>query len=554
MGRRFSLAGAALAALVLAYPGGGRADISGRVVDVVDGTPLAGAVVAIRARPELGQALTGPDGHFHLPMSAPGLLEIGAALAHDPQAPRNYLSETQQVYDGMSQVLIELPRLPAASNPTYLPPATQQSCRTCHSAYYTQWAGSRHAGAAVNPWVLDLFSGTGTPGGAAGYVFKDLHDPGDTGFCATCHAPMQDLLVPGGMMLDEVGSPAGLEGVNCHACHQLAHVNDDIDALHHRGNGEYRFPLGTSDSSFYVWGTLPDVPTSPMQNSYSPLHGDSRLCASCHQYTNPATGAPGQNTYREWLASPYAQPGPGQRHCQDCHMPTQSGSAVIGSGGPSRPGSQRHAHTMIGATPPRLTQNILLRVQARQEGAQVVVDAEVENRCGHNFPTGISLRNALLVVDVRLDGVPLVQSGGGTVPWWADDDVPGVQPGDYAGWPGRGFAKVLAGRINGAGPQVAPVLFIDAEEVLEDSGIPSGGTDASSYRFTVPAGLAPGAQVEVDVRLLYRRAWRALAVTKGWTQTPGGMPVEIEVQRTQLPVALAPVSDAVFSDGFETAR
>lgn len=92
-----------------------------------------------------------------------------------------------------------------------------------------------------------------------------------------------------------------------------------------------------------------------MQNSYSPLHGDSKLCASCHQYKNPDSGAPGQDTYREWLASPYAQPGPGQRHCQHCHMPTQSGSAVIGSGGPSRPGSQRHAHTMIGATPARLT-------------------------------------------------------------------------------------------------------------------------------------------------------------------------------------------------------
>lgn len=182
----------------------------------------------------------------------------------------------------------------------------------------------------------------------------------------------------------------------------------------------------------------------------------------------------------------------------------------------------------------------------------MIVDAEVENRCGHNFPTGISLRNALLVVDVRLDGVPLVQSGGGTVPWWADDDVPGVQPGDYAGWPGRGFAKVLAGRINGAGPQVAPVLFIDAETVLENSGIPSGATDASSYRFTIPAGLSPAAQVEVDVRLLYRRAWRALAVTKGWTQTPGGMPVEIEVQRAQLPIALAPVADALFADGFES--
>jgi len=45
--------------------------------------------------------------------------------------------------------------------------------------------------------------------------------------------------------------------------------------------------------------------------------------------------------------------------------------------------------------------------------------------------------------------------------------------------------------------------------------------------------------VTMDVRLLYRRAWRALAVTKGWTQTPGGMPVEIQVQQRQQSQTLA---------------
>jgi len=40
-------------------------------------------------------------------------------------------------------------------------------------------------------------------------------------------------------------------------------------------------------------------------------------------------------------------------------------------------------------------------------------------------------------------------------------------------------------------------------------------------------------------------------VTKGWTQTPGGMPVEIQVQRDQRQQPLQPVADGLFSDGFE---
>lgn len=548
---------AVMAAVLLAAvlsAGMAMADISGRVVDVVDGSPIEGARVGIRARPELGEVWTDNTGNYHLPMSASGLLEIGAALPFDPDAPHNYLTTAQQVFDGMSNVLIELSRVPETDNPWYSPAVPVQSCRTCHGSYYTHWQASRHAGAAVNPWVLDLFSGTGTPGGGAGYVFRDSHDPGDTGFCATCHAPLEDIFNPGQVMLDEVSTPAGLDGVTCLACHQLVHVNDDVDALHHLGNSEYRFPLGTTDTSMYVWGTLPDVQQVPMQAVYSPLHRESKFCASCHQYTNPETGAPGQNTYREWLASPYAQPGEGYRSCQNCHMPSQTTPAVVGGGGPVRPGSQRHAHTFIGATPERLQENIELRLQVQQDNGQLVVVAEIENRCGHNFPTGIDLRNALLVIDATLDNQPLPLGSGGVLPFWASDEVPGVQPGDYAGRPGKGFAKVLRGRINGQGEPVMPVLFIDAEEVWQNTAIPSGSTDTSEYRFTLPLNEVGGDSVQVTARLLYRRAWRALAVTKDWTQTPGGMPVEIEVATLTRSLTLAPVDDRIFAHGFEVPQ
>lgn len=505
-------------------------DISGLVLDDLSGDPIAGARVGVRARPDIAPVSSSGDGSFLLPMSEPGILEIAAAVAFDPDAAINYLSNAQQAFDGMSGIELRLLRLPEDDDPAYQPPTASNACLACHFNYWQQWSTSRHAGAAQNAWVRDLFSGDGTPGGSAGYVFRETHDADDSGFCATCHAPLEDVFTPGELMLDEVSTPAGQDGVNCLACHQMAHVNADVSALHHLGNTQYRFPQGTTQTALHVFGPLADVDTVVMQNVWQPQFEDARICAGCHEYNNPTTGAPGQNTYSEWLASPYAQPGPGFRTCQNCHMPTQQGNGFIGTGGPLRPGSQRHGHAIVGATPQTLADNILLHVEVEQQGAQVVVRAEVENQCGHNFPTGISIRNAMLLLDVRVGGVALNQVSGPTIPFWGSDEVPGQQPGDHAGAPGKGFARVLEGRINGAGPVLRPVLFIDAEGVHSDTAIPSGATDVSEYRFALAPGTADGAWVEVSARLIYRRAWRALAVTKGWTETPGGMPVEIEVQ------------------------
>jgi hypothetical protein len=156
----------------------------------------------------------------------------------------------------------------------------------------------------------------------------------------------------------------------------------------------------------------------------------------------------------------------------------------------------------------------------------------VTNETGHAFPTGVSPRNALVVIEATWHGLPLHQTSGRTIPFWGSDDEPGVQDGDCAGLPGAGFARVLEGRINDQGLVVRPVLFIDGEAVYEDTLIPSGATDVTEVVLAVPAAAQSGDEVVVEARLLYRRAWRALAVTKGWQTTPQGGPIEIEVART----------------------
>ncbi len=531
-------------------PAAVRGDVSGFVRvsgSGTPGTPIAGARVHLVADSSV-VAVSAADGSFTLAINPIGVVEIAGSVPYNRAAATNYLVGRAFVMDGDTAVNLRMEILPTADNPSYTPPSASY-CGGCHTSIFPLWEGSNHANTATNEWVLDLFSGSGTPGGGAGYVFRDTHDAGETGFCATCHAPMADVFNPGNTMLDEVTEPAALEGVNCPTCHQMDSVDEgNLDALHLLGKSTYRFPDGTTGAtSDFVWGPLDDVTFGGMKVSHSTLHSTSLVCASCHQYKNPDTGAPGQNTYREWAASSFAVPGPGERTCQDCHMPASTDATpncVISP--PDRPGDQRRRHTFIGSTADMLQNNVDLTLSASEVPGRVRVVAGVNNfGAGHSFPTGVSIRNAILVVSAELGGQPLTQVVGPTIPSWGSDDVPGTQPGDLGGLPGKGFAKVLQGRINGQGPAVQPVLFIDAESAASDTLIPSGAVDSSTFEFELPPGTAPGSVVNVAARLVYRRTFRALQVTKGWTQSAHGGPIEIEVGQEQVDLPVTGTGFAV---------
>lgn len=541
---RCAMGAALLAMLLLSLPA--QADVSGRVLvegSGDPGTPIAGAIVRLEGDPDTS-VISGVDGSFVLPLAGAGPFTVSAALTYDRAASSNYLIRGTFVpTSDATDVEIRLVELPTVEDPDYatnIPSAN--FCGNCHTTVRDQWQTSNHSFAGQDTWVLDLFSGTGTAGGGNGYVFRDTHDPDDTGFCATCHAPMADVFDPGNVFLDEVTVSGALEGVTCVACHQIDSSEGDVNGLNHLGSSTYRFPDGPGATSQYAWGPLDDVPFTGMNASYAPFFRQSRICANCHQYQNPDTGAPGQNTYIEWTESPYAVPGEDFRTCQNCHMPSPEENGVFCKvGGPDeRVASQLNSHEFIGSTPTTLADAISLTTSADDAEGLLRVRAEVSNHgAGHSFPTGVSIRNALLVIEASLGGQSLGQVSGPQIPFWGSDDVPGQQDGDYAGAPGKGFAKVLEGRINGQGEVVRPVLFIDAEGVYQDTLIPSGAVDLTEVTFALPPGTLPGEVVDVQARLLYRRAFRALAVTKGWTETPQGGPVEIEVASEQLAVVVA---------------
>ena len=525
------------------------ADISGVVREQGSGTPVVGARVHVQADPTGPVAVTDAAGEFHLPVSPSDPVPLAASVLYDP-AGANWVTGGTYASDGQTSVEILVPRLPVADDPGYATGLPQVAdCGSCHVDQVDQWGAGSHALAADDPWVRDLFSGDGTAGGSAGYVFTDLHDPGETGFCATCHAPMADVFDPGNVMLDEVTSLAALDGVSCVSCHQMDRADPTAtDALAHLGGVGYRFPEGgTVPTQEYVWGPLDDVIFGGMQALYAPLFTESLVCAGCHEYVNPGTGAPGQTTYSEWLD--YAGSGPDARTCQGCHMPAEDepGYLVEPIGGPPlRPGEQRHRHEMVGSTPDTLAAAVDLTTEVAEASGRIAVTSTVRNvGAGHAFPTGFSTRNAILVIDATWNGQPLPQIAGPTVPFWADDDEPGVQDGDLAGRAGTGFARVLEGRINGAGPTVRPVLFIDADGVWESSMLPAGASREVRVELRIPDGAAVGDVVEVRSRLLYRRAFRALAVSKGWDITPQGFPNEVEVARTEDEVVVTGAAGAV---------
>ncbi|TVP93697.1 MAG: hypothetical protein EA347_00070 [Thioalkalivibrio sp.] len=518
--------------------------ITGVVVDDSNNAPIADARVQVQARPET-TLFTDANGRFTLSVAGlPGTrFDVAAALAYDAARAINYETAVRTGASPGDDITVRLPRAPTGQDPNYRP-APSSDCRNCHSTQYDQWVTSNHARAARNVRVRDLYSGDGTVGNplsSAGYVFINSHDPDNSGLCATCHSPNERPLDPGAVKFNEVTSTAGMEGVTCTSCHQLHIINDQVDEIHLLGNAEFFLPQGNR-ADRHVWGPLADVGSNQMNAFYAPVFSDSRMCASCHEYVTPGTGAPGQETYSEWLASPAADDGVS---CQDCHMPPAATAGQIASQGPTRPASQRRDHSFPGVYSGRLGDPVeLVLVIEEVAASSVQVRSELTSLVlGHRWPTGVDPRNALLVVEVTLDGEPLTLTEGDVLPFWASAETE-VAPGngDYAGWPGRGYAKVLEGRINGEGPTVRPVPFIDAEDLYAKTTLMPGATDIGHYTFALPPDVQAGAVLEVHGRVLYRRAWRDWAVAKGWTEIEMDEPWEREVTEQT-------ISQAIGGDG-----
>lgn len=393
-----------------------------------------------------------------------------------------------------------------------------------------------------------------------------LDFPKRDGNCAACHTPMASKLdadnscgwngchmqetsdasdeLPAGVSPNEAVGVAA-EGISCDFCHKIGAVNFYTDTV----LPDPAMP-GILSLTLYrpktgedlLMGTVDDV--ARPKDSFNQLHGESAFCSACHYGVNDTTEI--YNSYGEWLDSPYSSPDSGQT-CQDCHMPvaprlTSSMETVVQTaawlenasgralpaglgklasraqrsyfvfpekGGLFRELEQIHLHQMPGSTDEQFLKSaIALEVRAEIEGAELVVNTQVSNTgAGHHYPTGSPLRQVLLVVRATDgSGNELLLTEGGKLPDWA---------GDVAGEAGEGFAKILRDTLTGEEPTFSHWRLV---ELVEDTRIPAQTARSSTFRFAAEGEEAQASQsLNVEVQLIYRRAFQQLQEWKGWT-------------------------------------
>jgi hypothetical protein len=526
------------------------------VVEDAEG-PVDGATVRVRLTEN--KTTTGADGSFTLSGVA-GTDPVSVTAWADGY----YVGWTNGVA-GLVPVTITLKPYPTTDNLdydwfTWQGLVGSDSCSPCHPAY-SEWKVDAHSQSAVNPRFLTMYEGTDVHGNRSSLTSYTnlvarsanldqpyygpgyrLDFPDRTGNCAACHTPVASNLnpsdtcgwsgchtaltgersqyVPDSIALpsDQYGvSPTDLtgeaaDGISCDFCHKVRDVILDPETgLPYPDNpGITSMRLSRPEEGQEIFfGTFDDV---TRRVSYLPLEEESAFCAPCHYgvfggvvgVDEVAGGVVVYNSYGEWLESPYSDPETGQT-CQDCHMPTVDYDyfVFLEKGGLHRDPDRIHNHYMAGASDETLLQNsVTMTTTAQLEGGEVVVEVSITNdKTGHHVPTGVPLRHMILAVRATGgDGNPLPLGDGPVLPDWT---------GDYAGQPGRTYAKILEDEWTGESPTGAYWRDI---RLVEDTRLAAFATDVSQYAFVMPAD----GPVTVEARLVFRRAFQQLMEWKGW--------------------------------------
>jgi mono/diheme cytochrome c family protein len=532
-----SLALTTTAALATATARSGAA-ISGSVLGS-DGAPLAQATVRIQAT--TNQTVTDDEGRFVLTG-----LEAGLPVTVSAWKDGYYCASNEQVKPPASNITFTMRLVQTNDNPDYqwIPPTGQNSCYSCKPGVTQVWLDNdAHGKSASNIRFLSMYNGTDVNGNQSpltryglsrdygripllpdpsqpyfGPGYK-LDFPDTTGNCSACH-------IPGAAIDDPYGADPNLVtgvnmfGIHCDYCHKVADVKlNPATGLPYPNmpgvlSQDIRRPFPEDKERYQIFFGSFDDDNVPMEDTYLPLIKGSAWCAPCHYgvFWNTVI----YNSYGEWLSSPYGDRQTGKT-CQQCHMPAPTmleGQPITnvapGKGGVERDPLTNPAHTFPGASSTDLLQNaVTMSVSASRIGDRITAKVTLLNDLtGHSVPTDSPLRQMILLVRATdPEGRELTLLEGLTIPEWGGVGDP--EQGYYAGLPGKIFAKILMELWT----EIMPTgSYWNPTRVVEDTRLGVYASDTSAYAFVA----REGGKVQVEVTLLYRRAFRELIDQKGW--------------------------------------
>ncbi len=482
------------------------------------GSPAMDARVRLQA--SMDYVTAGANGTFLL-----GGLEEGRCVTVTAWQ-NGYYVAWQVVTPTVAGITITLRPYPSGDNEDYqwlssTDPEEGISCLHCMVAF-PEWQAGAHGQSAVNPRFFSMYNGTDISGTAVispGYM---LDFPGTAGNCATCHAPGAASRRQGAFTanMNDLRTEAEAEGVFCEFCHKIAgvYLNPATGLPFSNAPGVLSYRLvRTFPESVLFLGPLDDV---ARRVSFLPLEKQSQFCAPCHQFS--FWGTPIYQSFAEWLSSPYPAEGV---ECQTCHMPcdTEPYREVLPyfvypeRGGLIRDPQTLASHLDLGVKDIEFMQRtVSMTLEAELHGDTLDVTVTITNAfAGHDVPTDYPGRNMVLVVQAfDGQGCRLPQTGGSVVPDWGGQ---GTASNDYAGLPGKGYAKVLSDAVSGEWPVVrywAPTL------IHSDNRIAARQTDVSRYRFDVAGAdcSEAGGTIRLLAQLWLRRLFIDLARDKGWAE------------------------------------
>lgn len=506
---------------------------SGVVVDT-KGQPIIAATVRLQGT----KFVTGTDDKGRFNLTVDGVINSKNITAWKA----GFYNWGQSISPDTTEYRITLTPIPPGDNKQYkwIPPLGTgkhalesdgggvKPCRTCHETIVKEWQKNAHANAAKNSLFLSFFNGAGSGNGKGIGYKRDF--PNSNGNCATCHIPASALV---SLFNSDPNKTQGVakEGIFCDLCHKIKSVSIDDTGGY---PGVLSIEFNRLEEGYQIFYGVHDDITSVNESSYNPLYKDSRYCAPCHNAKFWDLTV--YSDFDEWAESSYAER---NIHCQDCHMkPTgkMKHFAPIKSGGILRDPSTLPSHRQLGVKDiDFMRKSIELNTQSSLEENMVKVTVTVKNTgAGHHYPAGSPMRNMILLVNATdKDGKPLSMIEGEKVPVWGGTGD--VEKGNYAGLPGKGFAKVLMGLLpypdgkrKRGFRRIYPAPYWRPTNLYYDNRIAADKSDTSTYLFLFKETMA--GPISIDTRLIYRRSY------KNWLDEMGLEIPDIELARNRVTV------------------